>query len=51
MESGYVTRVSDPDDARRTLVGLTQEGLDFVGGCLRSEHEALTAILAGCTVA
>jgi hypothetical protein len=47
MESGYVTRVADPDDARRTLVGLTQEGLDFVGGCLRSEHEALTAILAG----
>lgn len=47
MESGYVTRVSDPDDARRTLVGLTTEGLKFVGGCLRSEFEALAAILGG----
>lgn len=47
MESGYVTRMSDPDDARRTLVGLTQDGFDFVGDCLRSEYDALTAILAG----
>jgi hypothetical protein len=29
------------------LVGLTQEGLDFVGACLRSEYEALVEILAG----
>lgn len=45
METGYVTRMSDPEDARRTLVGLTPEGLEFVGGCLRSEFEALAAIL------
>ena len=50
METGYVSRMSDPDDARRTLVGLTREGLDFVGGCLRSEYEALTAVLAGRAV-
>jgi DNA-binding MarR family transcriptional regulator len=47
MESGYATRAPDPHDARRTLVGLTQEGLDFVGTCLRSEYDALTAVLAG----
>jgi hypothetical protein len=47
MESGYVTRTADPDDARRTLVGLTPDGLDFVGECLRAECEALGAILAG----
>lgn len=47
METGYVTRVSDPDDARRTLVGLTREGLEFVGGCLRAEFDALRAVLAG----
>jgi len=47
MENGYVTRMADPDDARRTLVGLTPEGLDFVGDCLRVEYDALTAILAG----
>ena len=46
MESGYVTRTADPDDARRTLVGLTQDGLDFVGACLRCEYDLLTAILA-----
>lgn len=47
MENGYVTRMSDPDDARRTLVGLTQDGLDFVGACLRSEYDMLAAIVAG----
>jgi DNA-binding MarR family transcriptional regulator len=47
METGYVTRVSDPDDARRTLVGLTPEGLEFVGGCLSAEFDALGAILGG----
>ncbi|MGN6819165.1 MAG: winged helix DNA-binding protein [Sphingomonas sp.] len=47
MEGGYVTRMSDPDDARRTLVGLTAQGLEFVGDCLRAEYEALTAVLAG----
>ena len=46
MESGYVTRMGDPDDARRTLVGLTQEGLDLVGDYLRAEYETLTAMLA-----
>ena len=40
-------RMSDPDDARRTLVGLTQDGLDFVGTCLRSEYDMLAAIVAG----
>ncbi|HEX7848269.1 MAG TPA: MarR family winged helix-turn-helix transcriptional regulator [Sphingomonas sp.] len=47
MESGYVTRVSDPEDARRTLVGLTNAGLDLVGNCLRTEYEALTAVMNG----
>lgn len=45
METGYVSRMSDPDDARRTLVGLTREGLEFVGDCLRGEFDALRAIL------
>lgn len=45
MESGYVTRTADPDDARRTLVGLTPEEVEFVGACLRTECDALTAIL------
>lgn len=44
MESGYVTRMADPEDARRTLVGLTPAGLDFVGGCLRAELDTLVAI-------
>ena len=47
MENGYVTRMADPDDARRTLVGLTQDGLDLVGSCLRSEYDMLPAVLAG----
>jgi len=47
MEAGYVTRLPDPEDARRTLVGLTPKGLDFVGGCLQAEFEALKAALAG----
>jgi len=47
MESGYVTRMADPDDARRTLVGLTRDGLDFVSNCLRAEYVALTALVAG----
>lgn len=47
MEAGYVTRLPDSEDARRTLVGLTPKGLDFVGGCLQVEFEALKAALAG----
>jgi DNA-binding MarR family transcriptional regulator len=47
MESGYVTRVSDPEDARRTLVGLTPAGLDFIGGCLRAELNALAVVMEG----
>ena len=47
MESGYLTRMSDPEDARRTLVGLTPAGLDFIGGCLRAELDALMAIMEG----
>jgi hypothetical protein len=47
METGYVNRMSDPDDARRTLVGLTREGLEFVGNCLRAEFDVLKAILGG----
>ncbi len=47
MESGYLTRMSDPEDARRTLVGLTPGGLEFIGGCLRAELDALMAIMEG----
>lgn len=43
MDAGYVTRVSDPDDARRTLVGLTSKGVELVGDCLQVEFEALKA--------
>ena len=49
MEAGYVTRVADPDDARRTLVGLTSKGVELVGGCLQAEFDALKAALAGAT--
>jgi hypothetical protein len=47
METGYVTRVADPDDARRTLVGLTPKGVELVGGALQAEFEALKAALGG----
>jgi len=47
MDAGYVTRVQDPDDARRTLVGLTAKGVDLVGGCLQAEFDALKAALGG----
>jgi hypothetical protein len=47
MEAGYVTRVADPDDARRTLVGLTPKGVELVGGSLQAEFDALKAALGG----
>ena len=47
MDAGYVSRVQDPDDARRTLVGLTPKGVDLVAGCLQAEFDALKAALDG----
>lgn len=47
VEAGYVTRTADPDDARRTLVGLTPKGVELVGGCLQAEFDALKAALGG----
>ncbi|WP_066823439.1 MarR family winged helix-turn-helix transcriptional regulator [Sphingomonas mali] len=45
MEAGYVSRLPDADDARRTLVGLTPKGVELVGGCLQAEFDALKAAL------
>lgn len=47
MESGYVTRMADPSDARRTLVGLTSAGLALVGDYLQAEYAILIAMLGG----
>ncbi len=44
MDSGYLTRTADADDARRTLVGLTPKGLEFVAATLRDEFETFTAL-------
>jgi DNA-binding MarR family transcriptional regulator len=47
MDAGYVTRLPDPEDARRTLVGLTSKGAELVGGCLQAEFDALKEALGG----
>jgi DNA-binding MarR family transcriptional regulator len=47
MDAGYVTRLPDPEDARRTLVGLTSKGGELVGGCLQAEFDALKEALGG----
>jgi DNA-binding MarR family transcriptional regulator len=47
MDAGYVTRLPDPEDARRTLVGLTSKGGDLIGGCLQAEFDALKEALGG----